>query len=264
MKLPLQISFHNLDRSEKVEDRIREEAARLDAFCDHIMSCRVVVDVPHRRHVTGNVYQVRIDIKVPGEEIAVRHEPAAHDPYYENVNVAIRDAFNSAARRLEDYVRRQRKDVKHHEVDPHGRVSKLEAGFGFIETPDGREVYFHGNSLLGASSTIWRSVRKSASWKRWERRARKPARCECSAVTTTWLDDSPEPAGEASEQASRFVHVRRRFAPQARFPPPPSLCVFPTPATFLGQLLGCSIHPSAQKVCPVRPLSHGRQLPKSK
>lgn len=149
MKLPLQISFHNLDRSEKVEDRIREEAARLDAFCDHIMSCRVVVDVPHRRHVTGNVYQVRIDIKVPGQEIAVLHEPAAHDPFYENVNVAIRDAFDSAARRLEEYVRHQRKDVKQHEVVPHGRVSKLEAGFGFIETPDGREIYFHGNSLLG-------------------------------------------------------------------------------------------------------------------
>jgi cold shock CspA family protein len=150
MKLPLQISFHNLERIEAVETRIIEEAALLDEFCDHIMSCRVVIDVPHRHHVTGNLYQVRLDIKVPREEIAIAHEPAQHDPFYENVNVAIRDAFNSAARKLEDYVRRQRQDVKHHQPAPQGRVRKLfpEGGYGFIETPDGREVYFHANSVL--------------------------------------------------------------------------------------------------------------------
>jgi cold shock CspA family protein len=151
MKLPLQVSFHNLERVEAIENRIFEEAAQLDEFCDRIMSCRVVVDVPHRHHLQGNVYEVRLDIKVPGEEIAIVQEPAQHDPFYENVNVAIRDAFNSAARKLEDYVRRQRQDVKHHETPPHGRVAKLflEDGYGFIETPDGGEVYFHANSVLG-------------------------------------------------------------------------------------------------------------------
>jgi cold shock CspA family protein/ribosome-associated translation inhibitor RaiA len=151
MKLPLQVSFHNLERVEAIENRILEEAAQLDEFCNRIMSCRVVVDVPHRHHQVGNVYQVRLDIKVPGEEIAIVQEPAQHDPFYENVNVAIRDAFNSAARKLEEYVRRKRKDVKHRETPPHGRVAKLflQDGYGFIETPDGREVYFHANSVLG-------------------------------------------------------------------------------------------------------------------
>jgi cold shock CspA family protein len=151
MKLPIQISFHNLERIEAVESRVLAEAAQLEEFCDRIMSCRVVIDVPHRHHVAGNVYQVRLDIKVPGEEIAIVQEPAQHDPFYENINVAVRDAFNSAARKLEEYVRRQRKDVKHHEVASHGRVSKLfsESGYGFIETADGREVYFHENSVLG-------------------------------------------------------------------------------------------------------------------
>lgn len=150
MKLPLQISFHNLERCETIENRIWEEAAQLDEFCAQIMSCRVVVDVPHRHHLTGNVYQIRLDIKVPGEEIAVTHEPPEHDPYYQNVNVAIRDAFDSAARRLEDYVRRQRKDVKHHEGTAHGRVVELfsEPGYGFIETADRRRIYFHANSVL--------------------------------------------------------------------------------------------------------------------
>ena len=112
MKLPLQISFHNLDRSEAVETRIIKEAAKLDEFCDHIMSCRVVVDAPHRHHERGNVYQVRIDMTVPGEEIGVVHEPAEHDPHYKDINNAVRDAFGSAARKLEEYVRRQRQRRK--------------------------------------------------------------------------------------------------------------------------------------------------------
>jgi cold shock CspA family protein len=111
----------------------------------------VVVDVPHRHHEFGNVYQVRLDIKVPGEEIAVVNEPAEHDPYYRDANVAIRDAFDSTARKLEEYVRRQRQDVKHHEVSPHGRIGKVfsQNSYGFIETSDGREIYFHANSVLG-------------------------------------------------------------------------------------------------------------------
>lgn len=121
MKLPLQISFHNLDRSETVENRIIKEASKLDRFCDHIMSCRVVLDVPHRHHEQGNVYQVRIDITAPREEISVVHEPPEHDPHYKDINVAIRDAFGSAARKLEEYVRRQRKDVKQHVTPAHGR-----------------------------------------------------------------------------------------------------------------------------------------------
>ncbi|MBX9791003.1 MAG: HPF/RaiA family ribosome-associated protein [Pirellulales bacterium] len=151
MKLPLQISFRNVEATDEAERRIRAEAAELDKFCDRIMSCRVVVDVPHRHHVTGNDFQVRIDITVPGEEIAVTHEPGKHDPYYKNLDVAIRDAFDSAARRLEDYARRRRLDVKHHESQPHGRISKLFATsrYGFITTPDGREVYFDSNSVLG-------------------------------------------------------------------------------------------------------------------
>lgn len=152
MKLPLQISFHNLERSVVVENRIIQEAAQLEEFCDHIMSCRVVVDVPHRHHEFGNVYQVRVDITVPGEEIAVVHEPAKHDPHYKNVNAAIRDAFSSAARKLEEYVRRQRKDVKHHDIVLHGRIGKVfrDGGYGFIEMPEGREVYFCANSVLGS------------------------------------------------------------------------------------------------------------------
>ena len=50
----------------------------------------------------------------------------------------------------EDYARRQRGDVKAHEEALRACVSKLfpEDGYGFLETPDGREIYFHRRSVL--------------------------------------------------------------------------------------------------------------------
>lgn len=149
MKLPLQIVFHNLDRSEAIEEAVRSKASGLDRFAGDIMSCRVVIDRPHGHHRDGRQYQVRIDIKVPGEEIAVTREPAEHIEYTE-INTAIRDAFDSAKRQLEDYERRKRGTIKQHDVAPHARVSKLfpGEGYGFLEAADGHEVYFHRNSVL--------------------------------------------------------------------------------------------------------------------
>lgn len=149
MRLPLQIAFHNLDPSAEIEAKIRAEAERLDDYSDRIMSCRIVVDVPHRHHKEGNFYQVRIDLKLPGAEIAVRREPAEHAEY-SDLDLAIRDAFDEARRQLEDRARIERGQVKAHQPPPHARVVRLvpEGGYGFLETPDGREIYFHEHSVL--------------------------------------------------------------------------------------------------------------------
>ena len=151
MKLPLQITFHNTDPVLAADELIRERAGRLDRFCDHIMSCRVMIDMPHKHHRTGNLYQIRLDITVPGDEIAITREASEHEAA-RALTVAIKDAFDAADRMLEDYVRRQRQDVKRHEGLPHGKVRTVEIGqeFGFLETVDGRELYFHKNSLLNA------------------------------------------------------------------------------------------------------------------
>lgn len=151
MRLPLQITYRNMSPSEAVERCIRERAERLDQFCDRIMGCRVVVEARHRHHHRGRLYHLRIDLTAPGEEIVVSREPALHRSH-EDVYVAIRDAFDAARRRLEDYVRRHRRQLKVHEPAPRGRIVRLDrAGdCGFIETPDGREIYFHRNSVVDA------------------------------------------------------------------------------------------------------------------
>jgi cold shock CspA family protein/ribosome-associated translation inhibitor RaiA len=149
MQLPLQVSFRHMEHSAAIEALVREKAAHLDTFAGHIMRCRVVVEPAGEHHLHGNLYEVRIDLTVPGEEIAVTREPGEHAEY-RDIRVALRDAFDSARRKLEDYVRRRRGAVKALETAPHGRVSKLfpEEGYGFLETPDGREVYFHRHSVL--------------------------------------------------------------------------------------------------------------------
>ena len=149
MQLPVQISFRGMEPSDAVEAKIRERTAKLDRFFDRIMGCRVVVESPHRRHHQGKLFHVRVDLTVPGGELAVTREPAEHHAH-EDVFVAIRDAFDAAQRQLEDYARRQRGDLKTHEGLPSGRVSKLfsDEEYGFIETRDGAEVYFHKHSVL--------------------------------------------------------------------------------------------------------------------
>jgi cold shock CspA family protein/ribosome-associated translation inhibitor RaiA len=149
MQLPLEIAFHNMDYSPTIEVAVREKAAKLDEFAGQIMSCRVVVEAPHRHHERGNQYQVRIDLTIPGGEIVVNREPPEHTAY-RDINVALRDAFDSAKRQLEDFVRRVRGTVKVHDSLPHARVVKLfpGEGYGFLQTTDGRELYFHRNSVL--------------------------------------------------------------------------------------------------------------------
>ncbi|BAY09402.1 HPF/RaiA family ribosome-associated protein [Calothrix sp. NIES-2098] len=102
MRIPLQITFHNIPPSEAVEDKIRALAAKLDRFYNRITSCRVIVDVPHRHQRNGKLYQVRIDMTVPNGEIVVKRDPPERHSH-EDIYVAIRDAFDIAKRKLQDH-----------------------------------------------------------------------------------------------------------------------------------------------------------------
>jgi cold shock CspA family protein/ribosome-associated translation inhibitor RaiA len=149
MQLPLQISFHGLDRSDALEANVREHATKLEEFCDRVTSCHVVLEKPHKHHRRGNVYHVRIHVAVPRRELVVDREPA-EDHAHEDPYVTVRDAFKAMRRQLEDYSREMRGDVKVHAAPPHGRVKRLvpEGDYGVIETPEGKEVYFHRHSVL--------------------------------------------------------------------------------------------------------------------
>jgi ribosomal subunit interface protein len=102
MELQLQITTRELAGSQALEDKIRDKAEKLAKLYDHIVSLHVVVDSPERRHHKGKLYNCRIHLLIPGDEIVVTHESDV-DPY-----VSVRDAFDAAKRRLQDHVDRKR------------------------------------------------------------------------------------------------------------------------------------------------------------
>ena len=122
MHIPLQITIRDIEHSEALETHIRDKVKKLDEFFEHIMSCRVVVDMPHKHHQQGKQFNVRLDIGVPGNEIVVNRDHAG------DVFVALRDAFDAAKRQLEDYARKLRGDVKKHEPRPAPAIAEEESG----------------------------------------------------------------------------------------------------------------------------------------
>lgn len=149
MQVLPQVAFRGITPSPELDAEVRGRIADLEEFCDHMTSCHVVVEAPHHHHRKGNLYRVRIHVAVPHQELVVDREPPEHQAA-EELEVAIRDAFDSMRRRIEDYVREVRGDVKRHEPPAHARVKKIfpEADYGFLETPDGREIYFHAHSVV--------------------------------------------------------------------------------------------------------------------
>jgi ribosome-associated translation inhibitor RaiA len=111
MPVPLEIVFHQLDRSPAVEEDVRERVAKLERIAPDITSCRVTIEAPHRHHTQGNLYAVRVDLRYPGSELVANRSPSA-DHAHEDVYVAVRDAFKAARRQLQDYQRIRRGDVK--------------------------------------------------------------------------------------------------------------------------------------------------------
>jgi ribosomal subunit interface protein len=148
MQSPVQITFRDISPSDAITAHVERRAAKLDTFYDRIIKCHVVVEAPHRHSKQGKRYHVRIDLHVPGRELVVSKNP---DDAKEDLNAAIDDAFADAERVLESFGAVQKGDTKLHLKAPHGVVAKLfpDRGYGFIEAEDGREVYFHQNSVLG-------------------------------------------------------------------------------------------------------------------
>jgi cold shock CspA family protein/ribosome-associated translation inhibitor RaiA len=146
-----------MESSPEVRQVVRRHVEKLELFCDRITSCRVMVEVSQRFPAGVPIaYNVRVELNVPGEEIVIKRQ--AHPLLL----TAIQEAFDAAGRRLQDYTRRLRGDVKHGAEIQRGTVTQLFPfeGYGFLMTEDGREIYFHRNSVLdGAFPRMKRGVK---------------------------------------------------------------------------------------------------------
>ena len=100
MTIPVQITFRHIEPSPAVETRVHELAGHLGVFSDRIQSCRVVIDSPHRHHHQGKVFNVKVQLALPGEDVVVDMERPDKENH-EDVYVVLRDAFDAAKRQLQ-------------------------------------------------------------------------------------------------------------------------------------------------------------------
>jgi cold shock CspA family protein/ribosome-associated translation inhibitor RaiA len=149
LNFPLQVQFRNMDESDFVYNAVWDHAERLEIFFNRITSCQVIVSLPHRHKHRGNIYTVQLRLHVPGGDVYIS-TTGEKNHAHEDVYVAVRDAFDAAKRKLEDVIRQRRGFVKRIHAEAHGRVTRIfpNDGYGFIETPDHRDIYFHRNSVL--------------------------------------------------------------------------------------------------------------------
>lgn len=152
METPVQIDFQGAPPVEHIRQAVTAHVSALEKRFGRITACRVAVRVPTGHHRTGEPYSVAIHLALPnGREVTIDRSADA-DERFADPDFAVNDAFKRARRRLQDQVGRMRGQVKVHEEQPTGTVARIdETGeFGFLQAPDGREIYFHRNSVLAA------------------------------------------------------------------------------------------------------------------
>ena len=150
METQMQIDFQGTDASPALRTTIEQHVRGLEDRFGRITACRVVVKAPSGHHRTGGLFEINVHLSLPnGREVKVSRTPQG-DERHADADFAIADAFKRARRQLQDQVRRLQGKVKSHEAMPIGKVTTIDAdrGFGYLQSSDGREIYFHRNSVL--------------------------------------------------------------------------------------------------------------------
>ena len=144
MDQPLEIAFHEMDASPALRQRIQERADRMERHYPHITSAHVVVEPDARSAKGTTAFRVRVEARVPGKELVSSRAGNGdhHDPYQ-----AVNDAFDAMDKQLDHFRASQRGEVKAHDGPPAGRIRQVFSDYGFVETTDGQDVWFHRASV---------------------------------------------------------------------------------------------------------------------
>ncbi|MGP0092415.1 MAG: cold shock domain-containing protein [Xanthobacteraceae bacterium] len=150
METAAHIDFQGISATEPVRQSIASHIAGLEQRFGRMTACRIVIKAPGNHHHQGGLFEVHIRITMPGGREVNIGRTATADERRADLAFAINDAFKRARRQLQDRVRRLQGQTKSHAEPPIGKVVRLDdvAGFGFLESTDGREIYFHRNSVL--------------------------------------------------------------------------------------------------------------------
>jgi ribosome-associated translation inhibitor RaiA len=152
MQVPLEIAYHNVEKSDWIERQIRDRAAKLERIYKRLTACRVRVESSDREGHPEKLVTVRIELSVPGKTLVVTNAPHRPEERYRDPNsqIAIRDAFDAAERQLKSFKEQISGEVKTHAEEFRGQVSAIipDADHGFILNNQGSSLYFHRNSVI--------------------------------------------------------------------------------------------------------------------
>src|SRR5664280_1292784 len=150
MQTPVEIEFQGMEAKPQIQAALAKHVADLEQRFGRVTACRVVLKAPGGHHRTGGLYEVNIRLEAPGGREVNVDRTAQADERHSDLTFAINDAFKRARRQLQDNARELQGQVKQHEGSPIGTVVRLDPSgeFGFLETSDGVEVYFHRNSVV--------------------------------------------------------------------------------------------------------------------
>ncbi|POR47117.1 HPF/RaiA family ribosome-associated protein [Bosea psychrotolerans] len=150
METQVEIDFQGMAAKPAVRETVLKQLQKLEDRFGRITAGRVVLKAPGGHHQTGGLFEINIRLALPeGREVNIGHT-RQDDERHADLAFAINDAFKRARRQLQEHAQQLQGEVKQHGGLPIGTVVKLDplGEFGFIETADGREIYFHRNSVL--------------------------------------------------------------------------------------------------------------------
>lgn len=151
MDVPIELSFHNMEKSEALETLARDRAAELEEIFDHIISCRIAIEVSHKKQ-SGDMRsaRVRVEVSVPNNTFIAEAKPRDEDFQPNDAYAAVDDAFDKLDRQLRDFVDKlgEHRDTRF-PTGPNAVVARLDPNNrdGYVEMSDGQEVYFKAKSL---------------------------------------------------------------------------------------------------------------------
>lgn len=152
MQTPVEVVFKHVEPTDEVKALVSEKAAQLEKFYSGITSCHVYIRAPHQSQRNGNLFEVTVEVRVPGKELIVRHhqnDVAKH----EHLSVAVRDAFAAMGTELKRWKDQIKGETKVHDGPLQGKIVEIhhDQDYGQIIATDHRLIYFHRNSVVDGS-----------------------------------------------------------------------------------------------------------------
>ncbi|MBU0664640.1 MAG: cold shock domain-containing protein [Proteobacteria bacterium] len=147
--MELKVETRNVELRKGWQERIEEEKEKIVRhYANFVLHLRVSIEAT-KHHKEGG-FELKLVATVPNDTVVVSRKG-------ESMNALLVEAFDVLSLQLKEIQRKKRKDQKglegSIEVGSFGVVRKVSPfeSYGFIVTPDEREIYFHENALKDIS-----------------------------------------------------------------------------------------------------------------